>query len=296
MRDTIRLKTVILALTFFGIGVAALYIAEVSNQVQHQVRTAFLREFATIAIVAGTLQVAFEFMQRREFFASISDAQRSVTESISELHNSVIATIQAMRAEVLSKLTITQQVYDLGLVEARPDANAHDFADLLRSARSLIIVLNDGRTWVSNNAARLRDRFEDGRLETRFFFVHPRSSMLPVLAKKDGTTVDTLSAKIQETIDMLRGMCTQHSRVTVLGHYLYNPQSVFLSDEHALLTPYFHARTRRTVPLLRFVDRGDGSFFRELGEDLEALTLDAEVLFQSSASIDKLEASRAKSG
>jgi len=278
MRDTIRLKTVILALVLFSLGIGALYYSETSDHEKHPIRRAFWREFATVAIVAGTLHVAFEFMQRREFLHSIDEVQRSV-----------IASIQAMRGEVLSKLTITQQVYDLGLVEVRADANSHDFADLLRTARNLVIVLNDGRTWVSNNAARLRDRFEDSRLETSFFFVHPQSLILPVLARKDGTTEAALSAKIQETVSMLCRMCTQDSLVTVRGHHLYNPHSVFMSDEHVLLTPYFHARTRRTVPLLRFVDRGDGSFFREVGEDLEALILDAEILFLSAALRNKPE-------
>src|SRR5215203_2332305 len=192
MRDTIRLKTVILALVLFSLGIGALYYSETSDHEKHPIRRAFWREFATVAIVAGTLHVAFEFMQRREFLHSIDEVQRSV-----------IASIQAMRGEVLSKLTITQQVYDLGLVEVRADANSHDFADLLRTARNLVIVLNDGRTWVSNNAARLRDRFEDSRLETSFFFVHPQSLILPVLARKDGTTEAALSAKIQETVSML---------------------------------------------------------------------------------------------
>lgn len=147
---------------------------------------------------------------------------------------------------------------------------------MLLEAKDLTILINDGRTWVSTNSVHLRNRFAQPNLRTRIFLLHPESPMLEVLARKVGSTREHMQNKIHETVRMLTELKGEKTKLTILGHYLFNPHALFLGDQYAIMTPYFTARGRRTVPLLRFHDNSQTSFVRKLKDDVRDLENDAK--------------------
>jgi hypothetical protein len=269
-KQGIRLKAIILSLILIALGFLALFLSARTDEHEDPLTKSLLREFATIALIAGTLHVAYEVFQRKDYLAITESAESRLLQRISTLES-----------QVLSRLSIAEQASALGLAEVQKDSNSFPFSNFLQGTKRLVVSLNDGRTWVSRFAPSLRERFEKPGTETIFFLVHPESKYLPVLASRDATNEASLANKITETVSMIRQMCPANANVQVFGHHLHNPHSSYLGDREVLVTPYFHSRVRRTVPLYRFEDTSDGCFFRAARADFESLKLDSVILFQN---------------
>lgn len=182
---------------------------------------------------------------------------------------------------VSHKLAIAAEATELGLVACIADSTVYDYTGVLCDSRKLVVVLNDGRTWCSVHRDRLRRRLQDTSKETTVFLIHPESEMIPVLARKGSIEPESLKNKIRETLALLDELCVDGSRLEILGHHLFNPHSLVLTETRALLMPYFTSRGGRTVPLFVFEDAGPGSFYGNLVEDVEALRMDADQIGRS---------------
>ena len=176
--------------------------------------------------------------------------------------------------EIISQIKLAQGEEEIGLVEVLEDSNDFDYTPILLESNNLTILLNDGRTWISTHSEDLRHRFGDEEKNTTFILLHPDSDMLEIMARKVDSTVDNLRAKIAESIKMLNDLSCSNTKLEILGHYLFNPQSIFLGDSVAVVTMYFTARGRRTVPLMKFLDVGPHAYLRKIREDLHDLKND----------------------
>ncbi|WIX31668.1 hypothetical protein QO259_12675 [Salinicola sp. JS01] len=177
--------------------------------------------------------------------------------------------------EILDRIKLAQGEESIGLYEVYDDSNDFNYSSLLLQSRQLTILLNDGRTWISTHSEDIKKRLRDREKSTTFLVLHPEAKMLEVMAIKVDSTPANLRAKIAESVKMLRNLSDSDSNVEILGHHLFNPQSMFIGDSIAVVTPYYAARGRRTVPLFRFGDSGDHSYYRKLMEDLHDLKNDA---------------------
>jgi len=214
-----------------------------------------LNQLSTVLLVGGIWTGSYELFMRRDFI-KINEDQTS---------------------QVLDRITLAEGEDALGLVEVLHDSTDFDYTPLLLEAEHLTIVLNDGRTWISTHNDDLRHRLADEDKTTTIFLLHPESPMLHVLARKVDSTRDNLRSKISESIQMLKNLSIEgKTNLEILGHHLYNPHSTFLGDDIAILTLYFTARGRRTVPLLKFKDKERHGFLKMLREDLTDLRNDAE--------------------
>lgn len=181
-------------------------------------------------------------------------------------------------SEMGKRLSIAGDAAQLGLVECIPDSSLYDFTAVICESKKLVVVLNDGRTWCSVHRDRLRKRLEDPSKCTTIYLIHPESDFISVLARKGSTEPETIRTRIGETVAMLEKVCTPGTQLELLGHNLFNPHALVLSESKALLTPYFTSRGGRTVPLFVFEDSGPDSFYRLLASDVEGLRMDSEFL------------------
>jgi hypothetical protein len=257
-----RLRAVIAGAAFVIVGIVLLVAAL-------QLKTGFIadgaRELSTLFILGGALHVLYELYLRDDFMR-INDENTGI----------VVRTVRETRVALLEKLQLAQQADDIGLAETRSDASTFDFGALLETSRTLTIVVNDGRTWVSNNADRLRKRFRDGANATDIILLHPSSPMMQVLARKEGSNQAALQHKVAETIKMLKQLKETDTNLRIHGHHLFNPHSVFLGEDYVIVSPYFHSRGRRTVPAYRFRRQEAECYYKEIAADVQALLLDAE--------------------
>lgn len=196
----------------------------------------------------------------------------------------VVGLLTAILATKLEKLEnglvrgigLAKNFGEMGMVEACADFSAYDYNPIISESRKLVILLNDGRTWISFNRDRLRKRFADPAKETTIFLIHPKSPMIQVLARKGLVDAPVLQGRIRETVDELLKTKQANTVLEILGHHLFNPFSLFLGDDSALFVPYFASRGGRTVPVWKFEDTGSDCYFRDLVEDMERLRMDAD--------------------
>jgi len=186
------------------------------------------------------------------------------------------------RSEVLylideTKSTIARQIgtmrslEELGLIDVHPDTYTYPFKDVLLSSRELIIVLNDGRSWQGRHSDYLKTRMMLPDRSTVFVFQHPESKMLQdVLSKKVGQSPEFLREKVNETIKELVSYPRSDRHVLqILGHHFFNPYSLFVSEELAIMCPYNISPNRSTVPTFVFEKRGQSSQYHRFYEDVQ---------------------------
>jgi len=166
----------------------------------------------------------------------------------------------------------------LGLTGATRDSSKYDYEKLFQNSRDLVICLNDGRTWLSTHRELLRERLQDHRVSTTVILCHPESSFLNTLAKKGSTEVKAIQEKIRESVEIIDSVKTKDSNVEVLGHFLFNPSSIVIGDDTAIVTPYYFSRGGRKVPSLVFSDGENSDYLSEIKQDLERLRIDSKRL------------------
>jgi len=200
-------------------------------------------------MVAATVGLLFESLTRREIMHLMLETKLSVTKQVRTL----------------------QSLEDLGLVDANPDSYSYSFKDLILTSRELTVVVNDGRGWVGRHIEFLQNRMLLPNRKTIFIFQHPESTMCTeVMAKKFEQSPTFLQEKIRETV---KELCSYKRASThelqILGHFLFNTYSLFLTDEYAVVVPYYISPGRNTVPALFFEKRGQSSQYQRFSNDIQ---------------------------
>lgn len=188
-----------------------------------------------------------------------------------------------IRESIASDLRLSAGLRAVGLVAVEPDSLSFDYGPILENDQRIVILLNDGRTWLSTQRSRLAKRLGDPDKETTVFLIRPESSMVDVLARKGNITPEVLSQRIRESVALLEELRGSRTNLEILGHELFNPHAVVLGDASAVVTPYFASRGGRTVPAMVYADVGAKSYFRFIRDDLEALRKDAADITQATS-------------
>lgn len=217
-----------------------------------------------VCLVIGLLLI-FTSLGFRKTLTHLSDELRTVSKETSK------------NVASMAQLYCLQDGSEkLGLVEISSDCSTYDYNEVLVEAQQLTLVMNDGRTWASVHRDRLRKRFADPSKRTTFFVCHPDSPMVSILARKGSTDEATIKSRINQTVELIEEIREPSTSVEVLGHFLFNPFSVIIADDTALVIPYFLSRGGRTVPLFRYEETGADCYLRSLINDTEKLRMDAE--------------------
>jgi hypothetical protein len=169
-----------------------------------------------------------------------------------ELKTRIIGKIEDSTNLLKDRLNLVEQIDNLGLVKIYEDANRIEINEIILEAKQLIILLNDGRTWISNNEPRMAQRFSDPNKETTFYLLHPESEAIKVIARKEDTTVEEVKAKINQTISILRRIRSANTKLKVYGHFLSNPYSLYMTEKCAVHVP-FMSSTKEILPAFKGV-------------------------------------------
>ncbi len=186
--------------------------------------------------------------------------------------------IHSLRLFISDSLALAKGGVSMGLKNITPDSTSYDYGPILLNSQRLVLLVNDGRTWLSVHRDKLRKRFADPNKETTVFLIHPDSHLVRVLARKGSSDVSSVQAKIIESVQLLTEIKTNTTKLEILGHDLFNPFSAVLGDNEAIVMPYFVSRGSRAVPAISYENNGPGCYFSMLEEDLEALRKDARTL------------------
>ncbi|WP_333591456.1 hypothetical protein [Brevundimonas sp.] len=238
-------RTIIIALVGAIVGLLMLL---ASGRLEDVFWKGFLSSLASVLLISGLTSFLYEFFVRSEFIDIIKNELNSIND----------------------RLNLNRGEDDVGLVRVDSDSGHYDFSKILESDGDISIVLNDGRTWISTRSEPLKARFTRPA-KTTFILLDPSSEGVALMAKKQGTSAPAIKHKIAEAIRMIKEYGGNSDKVTIVGHDLFNPYSLFISSELAVITPYFASKGRRPVPAFFFEKGVSRKYYDELSDDLSIL-------------------------
>ena len=98
--------------------------------------------------------------------------------------------------------------------------------------------------------------------------------MIEVICKKVGSDSNSFKLKIRESIKMTKDLTQEGEHIQILGHMYFNPQSTFLTEHRAVVTPYYYSKARKSPPVLCFKKTSNDCYYSRLRQDLKALETD----------------------
>ncbi len=150
----------------------------------------------------------------------------------------------------------------------------------ITQSRELMVVMNDGRSWIDSNREILAQRIRDREKITRILLLHPRSNFLDVLIRKNKKTQAQQMEEIQRSFDVLQNIATRPEALDIRGHHGFNPYSLILTANYAFVSPYF-LNERGALPLMKFTSHAPSGLYHELRADAQKLFDQATILTQS---------------
>lgn len=210
-----------------------------------------LENIGATIMVAATIGLIFDLFTRSEMMHLIDETKDTISQQIGTLRS----------------------LEELGLIDVHPNTYDYPWKDLLLSSEDLTIVLNDGRSWQGRHSDYLRTRMMIPERKTLFIFQHPDSKMNEeVLSPKLGQSFDYLREKVNETIKELVAYPRHETHeLQILGHHFFNPYSLFVSEEFAMMCPYYISPNRSVVPTFVFEKRGQASQYVRFYDDVQQL-------------------------
>ena len=148
-------------------------------------------------------------------------------------------------------LSISSSIKDSGLLEIMTDSKDYSFTSVLSSSKQFTAILNDGRTWVLQHFADLKNRFDTEGTSTEILLVDPDGLFIPALAQKTVYEVDKLKEKIKECVGALQQAYDySKKKVTLTISFLknYPTLALYFADDRVIVTPYQVACGRNVVP------------------------------------------------
>ncbi|MEI8668568.1 hypothetical protein P4S65_09860 [Pseudoalteromonas sp. B131b] len=243
-----------LVLLILGLGLLVLY---AFSDNKSSIEASVLSQLSSVFLIGGVWGGIYELILRQEF----------------------IKVLEKNSDKILNRLSAIDHEEEIGLTHSFGSSGAYDYGDIIKNSEVLRVVLNDGRTWISNNLRHLEERFKDEKKKTTIFLQHPDSNMVEIICKKVGSDESSFRIKIRESIKMIQEISTKGDHIRIVGHHYFNPQSTFLSEHRAVVTPYYYSKARKTPPVLCFKKTSTDCYYSRLRQDLKALEADCEDLW-----------------
>ena len=164
-----------------------------------------------------------------------------------------------------------KQCQKIGLVLAKGDFREdNSVLAEIEESRELIVVQNDGRSWIDSNRERILGRLSDPNKKTRIVLYHPQSRFLHTLIEKNGKRLQDQIGEIKRSFEILNGAEAPSEALSVRGHFGFNPYSLLISDRFAFMSPY-HYREAGKLPLFKFSIHAPSPLYASLRKDAELL-------------------------
>ena len=266
VRKTYRLKYIIVFLSLVVICLALIVLVAILLPANSFGRDVAMTIVSSI-MVASILASIYEYFLREDIM-KMNDASSD---------------------RVIEKISVENFSRDIGLSGVYSNANSYDYSDFITNSPSITIVLNDGRTWVSNHESDIEDRLKNIGLKTRVVLINPDSPFLESLALKIGTNKPSLSEKIKETTKTLISHCEDGTELMIYYHDFPTSFSLFMCEESARVVTYPIARKADKVPLVVFKKGDAGTYFYSIERDIETLIKSSKLIFPHAPLLDLAE-------
>jgi hypothetical protein len=164
-------------------------------------------------------------------------------------------------------------------VAAKPSFDGFSYQQIILDSWELVVVLNDGRSWVDTNREHLKARFADPRKTTKFCFIHPDSSYVDILIQKNGKRRSAQVDEIVRSVQVIHENKLPSCDVETFLHKRPTPYCLFLTEKLAIVHPYLFFEAG-ALPMFTYLS--DTPFYAIYRED-------AQKLLKESPSIDAVQ-------
>lgn len=242
-------KNMVIAFIIIIIGIIFIFLSNYAQSYK-----AYLDSISSILLISGVWTILYDLYLKNDFLKIIKENMCILNDNINKF----------------------EHISNTGLIRIEGDANKFSYEDFIKKNKKIVILLNDGRTWISHNEYYFEDN-DNEYTDISFIITHPRSEMICVLARKQRMTNKQLEDKISQFLSSIERINkNRHSKIKIYGHKLYNPNSIFLGDDEVILSSYLVARGRGSVPLYVYKNTGSSSYFEQVKKDIDALLSDEE--------------------
>lgn len=143
--------------------------------------------------------------------------------------------------------------------------------DLILNSSKLTIAFGSGEAWIARHGYSLQKRFSDPTKITDVFCVHPDSTIVPAIAAKLGLTSIQYQDNIKRSIDKLKRLNNDVSKLVIYGHSFIDCNFVCIGDGGGLFVPKFFLTGSGLAPVFELKNVGQSSFLYTLKSDIELL-------------------------
>jgi len=205
--------------------------------------------------------------------AAIAERNAMTVHSDGDFSNDVarlanrIAEITDVAAEDFGQLV--RNCRRMGLVMAKPTFQDDNFGrTAIEEAEELIVVQNDGRSWIDTNRERLMERAQRRGRHTTIVLLHPRSTFLEVLIRKSSKSMAQQLGELHRSFEILQPYIASGA-IVLKGHFLFNPHTLIMTERFAVIDQYFLCESG-DLPRFKYAVAERG-LYRRIRSDFEEL-------------------------
>jgi len=192
------------------------------------------------------------------------------------LRSEYLSYFSELRNDIRRDTSIKDSIDRFGLAEVYVDASEYKFKDIIENSASLTISMNHGRTWLSQKAEYFRERFSSRDKQTCFVFSDPNGSASESIAQKEGKSKEALIERVEEAIQIIIDAGGTRQNAKIYLQPFYTCQTIMLTEDIAVATPYCNSSGRYTVPLFVYQDKGENSYFKQISTDIKELIKESD--------------------
>jgi hypothetical protein len=146
---------------------------------------------------------------------------------------------------------------------------------------SLIIIMNDGKNFITNNSNELCKRFKMPLKQTKLILLNDNSDSEKSLCQRHAKEQNHYKNKINDTIQMVQGYLRNSPPEHKLEIYKYDynfPLSVVFTSEVAIVGTYRNSTGKFDAPP-SYIYSANGTEYLNIKEDIKRLIEDSKKIF-----------------
>ena len=146
----------------------------------------------------------------------------------------------------------------------------------LISTKLLIISMNDGKNFLSNNSTELSERYKDKSKKTIIILFNPDSIYEAVLCQQNGKDRGVYQVKIKDVIKDLKMKMEDGANIEIYLTESMSRTHTILTDDYAVSGTYRNSQGKDNVPPT-YIYNNKGSEYSFIKQDIEKLRSSAQL-------------------
>lgn len=233
--------------------IVCLYQNNTSNWVQ-----LLLQNLSATLLIASSVGIVINYISQKSIKHQIKNLQESLKVQINDLLDTHMPSILVMN--------------DIGIQRVSHQVNTEIYSDIITNSNELVLCMNDGRRFISNNIEYLKKRLKMEEKTTTVLLPNPDSDYIKILTKKTGHEGDYVQNKIKESIkELFKFQRPESHNLEIYIHDLFNTTSVILSENKAIVALYRISAGKDHVPHLIITKGDENSEYGRVKKDMESL-------------------------